>query len=563
MKELKIYGVYNEKGSSYHRVKLPLEAINGNIVVVDGEERLIKVEIGVYDKKLDISEEVFKNNDVVYWNWLIEGNVIDISQWKSKYNTKLIVDIDDVWNDNTHYYFNPLWEENVVKTVILADFVTTTNNYLAFLLFPYNQNIGIIPNFLPVGKEQFVGKPEDKKFNGKLRIGLFGSHSHTLDYMLFKQVLNRLAKNKNIVENCEFVLAGVVDKEIVDMFKKKKHIKLNILRPKPVEQYMELLNDVDVICQPLVKNSHNIGKSGLKIIESSIKDCILLGSELYSQKEFTTYFKCETTIEYEKTIEYLLEEGNFEKTLKEVKESNLADNKWEERVNFQKEVISKVLELNTSLENVKIWGITYKDGQTTEYEKVFNPKREKAWRFEYNVMIDKLQEIKDGKEEYYGFLSWKYPFKTGLYKNILYKMLEQKQFKEYDVINLNRRFWSSTEKYLEFSYKQHPKLEEILLKVLSNLGRDYVYSNNYTYSNFYLMKKDLWVDYLENWIVPSLNYMENEIWDEVNVDANYKTGISKEELIENTGLEFYNYVTFVLERLVVFFMKDKKVLDLL
>jgi hypothetical protein len=51
--------------------------------------------------------------------------------------------------------------------------------------------------------------------------------------------------------------------------------------------------------------------------------------------------------------------------------------------------------------------------------------------------------------------------------------------------------------------------------------------------------------------------MENEIWEEVNVDAKYE-GVGKEKLKELTGLEFYNNVTFVLERLILFYIRDKK-----
>jgi hypothetical protein len=71
------------------------------------------------------------------------------------------------------------------------------------------------------------------------------------------------------------------------------------------------------------------------------------------------------------------------------------------------------------------------------------------------------------------------------------------------------------------------------------------------------MKTELYIDYVDNWIIPALDYMENEIWEEVNVDANYK-GVGKEKLKELTGLEFYNMVTFVLERLILFYIRDKK-----
>jgi hypothetical protein len=71
------------------------------------------------------------------------------------------------------------------------------------------------------------------------------------------------------------------------------------------------------------------------------------------------------------------------------------------------------------------------------------------------------------------------------------------------------------------------------------------------------MKYDVYLNYLADWVIPALSYMENEIWDIVNKDANYKGGLSPEELKERTGLDFYNYTVFVLERLVLYYVKEK------
>lgn len=558
MKEFKILGILDGSGSKYHRVFLTLKDLDGKVIKIGDEKREIRVTYKTCEtNKQIITEEDVNDIDVLWTNWGITTPDVQISQLKSKYGFKTILDVDDVWDDKTHPYFIEGWEHFVVRGAILADYVTTTNNYLAAKLFKYNKNIAIIPNILPEGWGQFVGKPEEKKFNGKLRLGLFGSPSHIPDWRLFKSILNRLADNKNIINNCEFVLAGVAITEITQMFAKKKGIKLNLFPYKTPETYMELLDDVDVVMQPLVVNPHNLGKSALKIIESSVKDCVFLGSELYEGKEFTAYFKCEKPIDYEKTIELLLEKGNYEKLLEHTKTANLTDNKYEERVEFAKTLIEKVANTEKEVSDIKIWSLKYKEEQAGDFEEVLNPKREKGWRFEYNVMLDKLQDIKDGKEEYYGFLSWKFPYKTGIFKNLLFELLKDGKYQEADFINLSKKWWSSSKKYLEFSYHHHPKLEEILTKVLNNLNQPYQYSNTYTYSNFFLMKKENWVDYLENWVVPSLEYMENTIWDEVNIDANYGSGLPSEKLMESAGVEYYNYVTFVLERLIIFYTKSK------
>ena len=75
--------------------------------------------------------------------------------------------------------------------------------------------------------------------------------------------------------------------------------------------------------------------------------------------------------------------------------------------------------------------------------------------------------------------------------------------------------------------------------------------NFVTYSNYFIMSKERWIDYIENWIIPSLAYLEGDLWNEINTDAGYTGGLTKEELKERTGLEFYNFATFILERLII------------
>ena len=79
-----------------------------------------------------------------------------------------------------------------------------------------------------------------------------------------------------------------------------------------------------------------------------------------------------------------------------------------------------------------------------------------------------------------------------------------------------------------------------------------------TTSCFGVSETELYKEYIETWIKPSLDYMENVIWDEVNKDANYLGGLSKEQLKENTNLDFYNYITCVLERLILQFIDYKQ-----
>ena len=72
------------------------------------------------------------------------------------------------------------------------------------------------------------------------------------------------------------------------------------------------------------------------------------------------------------------------------------------------------------------------------------------------------------------------------------------------------------------------------------------------------MKSEYYKDYINNWIVPALDYMENtSFWYEVNKDAQYKGGLTPEQLKETLGLDFYSFPTFILERLILFYIHNK------
>lgn len=168
MKKLNILGILDGGGSKLHRIKIILEAINGKTINIEGEDREINVKFLTFPNgKIVLDESMFQDIDIVYNNWLVGNDVIDLSVWKEKLGFKFINDFDDDFNDPNHPYYNPFWQSGVVRTAIFADYITVTNHYLAGKLHQFNKNIAVIPNFIPLNEGQFVGKPEDKKYERK------------------------------------------------------------------------------------------------------------------------------------------------------------------------------------------------------------------------------------------------------------------------------------------------------------------------------------------------------------------------------------------------------------
>lgn len=539
---MKILGIIDGKANRYHRVFLPLKD-KADFITLNEEP---------------FKKEMFKGYDVVFMNFLIPNVVEQVSAWKQELGFKLVLDLDDSWWDFNH----PMGVEtiynlsiNVPKFAVLADFVTVSTIPLASMVKMYNHNVAVIPNFLPIGEEQFTFKPKNKKYNGKLRIGLYGGGSHSKDWELFKPIFNRLGKNKKIVENCEFKFLGIPRESVIGAeLEKKKHIKKEYFNYVNVENYMSLLDEVDVVCQPLQKSDYNVCRSGLKILECSIKDVLLIGSGLYENKEFPNFFKAETSLDYEQTILELID--NFENYRDKICPKNLELNQWKERVEFTEKICQKALEIkDLELKNVDIYSIKYLEDQSVEHIPYLNQNKEKPWRFEYQAFID-VSNLLD--KEYTGMLSWKFPYKTGMFKKGLLSILEAKKYNEYDFINLAPQYWKTGKDYLKFSEEQHPGLLKLLKKTCEKVGLEYVENlKTISYSNFFICKTVVFQDYINNYVIPALEYMETDAWEEFNKDANYKGGLSKEKLKKLNGMEFYNFPTFVLERLILMYLENK------
>ena len=564
----------NGSGSDYHRLNLPSKYLQGEIIKI-GEENIeldfVTIDLPIENKV--IKEEMLQQGDIIWFNWLIANAVADIGTWRASKGIKLLYSIDDYWHySENHPYLNKLMKmkDRVLQFAFEADIVISSTERLGQHLIKLNPFVSYNPNFLPIGEGQFISNKID---NEKLRVGLVGSYSHLPDYKLLKGTINRIGNNKELCDKIEFHIFGYTDQliEIKNMFSKKKHIKLFTHEAVPPSDYIKLYDNLDVILLPLEDIEYNYCKSALKLAECLVSNTIPIGSKLYDGKELTGFCKAETPLEYENWLIYLSDKENYKKTLEYLKRAN-ENNNFEERIENLKTVFNVLCRNNfkSELDDVKIFGITYDSSQITQYIHYDNSHiktlEQKSWRFEYNPIIDIVSNKIDNYEGYLGVFSWKFPQKTGLTKKLLAGILNENNYKNYDFINLSRNYWKSSKEYLNFSYEKHPKLKEILIKVLNNLNIEY--SENLptcSYSNFFLMETKLWKEYVNNWIIPSLNYMENEIWNEVNVDANYTSGVNKEKLLQYSGMEFYNYVTFTLERLILFYIKEKqlKVLNLL
>lgn len=329
-----------ESGSIVQRIIYPLNKIQG--LELDGKE----IEI-TFKESENLTVEEIKRFDILIYHWNCPFTIDQLKELQEA-QVKIIYSIDDTFNieeNNSNYLIPGLREyakARVIQHLKSADAVIVSVERLAIMYKEYNDNIAILPNFLDP-KDFKIEKTKSEY----LRIGIIGSASHIDNFLSLKSVINRLAKNKTISEKCEFHLCGndgsVGWKQIIKMFKVKKHLKVIVKDYSSTDDYFKLYENLDVCLLPLLPTEFNMCRSALRLNECAIANVLPIGSALYSFKELRGIVVCNNYPKmWEETILEILDEDNYEKILKYVTDINLKDADFEKRFENTKAVIGAV-----------------------------------------------------------------------------------------------------------------------------------------------------------------------------------------------------------------------------
>lgn len=204
---------------------------------------------------------------------------------------------------------------------------------------------------------------------------------------------------------------------------------------------------------------------------------------------------------------------------------------------------------------LKIYGITYGDKKTefTEYKNKFTTN---LHRFEYNPMIDivdnHISDLSDS--DYLGIFSWKFSDKTRINKPQLNALFVSAV--EVDCYNLSPNLGNNIGGcgcFMDWSAKGHGEvLRDLIKECCEHILIEY--NNNpaqIIYANQFIMRVGLYKQYMNMVIKPCLELLEGKLWHIANQPANYSAGLELKKLKESTGLDFYNYIPFVLERMTM------------
>lgn len=534
---MKILVVKEDNPNNYHRIQLPCEYLLKS-----------SPDIEITGVSGEITEMIIADKDIIWIHHSSPTTLIWLSIWREKYGFKIIADFDDVWTGH-----NEEMDFLSQHLAILADHCICSTEYIRKFVNNFNPSNSVIHNGIPYGDGQFQLKK--KRLSGKLRVGIAGSLSHFDDWMSMRNVLQKICSDKDLISNIEFVVIGYSQDDAKTKEKWDKIVNLfpnpTVIERLPYTKYMDAIDLLDIMLHPMLDTPLNRGRSNLRVQECACKDIVLLTSDIMSSKDGYNFTVCWESNWYNLLKDFA---RNPTPIFRQIKES-AADFRNRKRQDYQLECVNPRLELfeevinrGKTFSNNKIFSICYDLDQQVEYERIFNyvPNVEKqSYLFEYNPMRDIIPEVSD-TYRYIAMFSHKFPFKTGFYRKYVERILNGENA---DVVV----FGEPIPHYITMTETHHPGFMELFKELCERL--DLTIPGKGTrghcvYSNFFAAKPNIYRMYIESAIKPAIAILEGEMAAKVWKNAQYKNGLSADDLKRYTGLEYYPFHTFLLERLM-------------
>lgn len=275
---------YSKKtgGVYYHRILMPALGIDKFGLDYHVE---INPDIDFNDKKIN---KYLSGFDIIYYTAELFPSMEKLCDFKGMYkNVKLILDIDDYWVFNNMGTRGNKYREYIEFNLKVADFVTTTTEYLANKIRGVrgDENVVVLPNAINVDlMPQFVNNR--KVDENVVRIGYLGGSTHVDDVELLSGVSNMIFSDTELRDKVKFILCGWDDRGVIPetMFNQELG---NIL------QSMNLLTNT--VLQKINKSKGDIDKiSEIPIeIRDRFRDKMFITKKRAIKIEESPYYKYE------------------------------------------------------------------------------------------------------------------------------------------------------------------------------------------------------------------------------------------------------------------------------
>lgn len=198
---------------------------------------------------------------------------------------RLVFEIDDdLWdidssNAKAHAFFNqPDVRKNLDQNIRVADAVTVTTERLADIVRPLNENVHVIPNYLPA----WLLEHNRPRQEGQLTIGWGGSATHAMDFAELKGPLRQfLARNPGT----EFHVIGADYATWMGLPRDRCRITPWV---ESVPDFWRSI-DFDVALAPLRPHPFNAAKSWIKAGEAAALGIPIIASDVGPYSDFVRH----------------------------------------------------------------------------------------------------------------------------------------------------------------------------------------------------------------------------------------------------------------------------------
>lgn len=257
---MKILGLtYHNSGCGYHRIFNPLAYMDGERHVTD----------------LATPEIIESGWDIIVFNRTCEHDK-EIKRLREITGAKIVVDMDDEWvlpPGHVNYREYLANRDRIERNMMEADAITCTHDRLAERCRQINENVWVIPNAIPFGRDQFT---EEKIQDSSIRLFWAGGISHVNDIEMLRRPMRRIST----INNVKAIIGGYSASDpvtkskwdrMVSAFTNSLKIKGMVLPSLPVNKYMSHHVYGDIMIVPLENGYWHSMKSNLKLLEAACK----------------------------------------------------------------------------------------------------------------------------------------------------------------------------------------------------------------------------------------------------------------------------------------------------
>lgn len=212
-------------------------------------------------------------NTVIYFSRLSAIPYDKLREYKLA-GVKIIHDMDDAFTLSANHVLKETYRVNGMaerfKALLdIADVVTVTNSFLAKELEPHTSGqVVVIPNALTFDKGQFTKSEDTESLTPIVYVG-GNTHLHDLELVRKALPIN------------ELTIAGVSQGCPVWDEVTKRFRGVSTKPQATLDNYMELYNGHKIALAPLEKNTFNMCKSNLKVLEAGAKGLPIVTSKVH------------------------------------------------------------------------------------------------------------------------------------------------------------------------------------------------------------------------------------------------------------------------------------------